>query len=146
MRAFFLAGALAGAVTASCGPNDEYSNIVECALQECPRINILDCILCTGCLLPDPGGEPETCADLPANDGSVWDNGNSQGCAEFEANDWCELLGDDPHPQNLGTANEKCCFCGGGLTLGKSARDGRPNALGNLRVGKHYDVADLDKS
>ena len=33
-----------------CGPNNEYSNIVECTLKECPRLNIEDCVKCVGCL------------------------------------------------------------------------------------------------
>ena len=40
------------AVASACGPNNEYSNIAQCLLNECPRINIADCVACVSCLGP----------------------------------------------------------------------------------------------
>jgi hypothetical protein len=113
--AFATLATLAVATAQGCGPNNEYRNIAQCALQECPRLNILDCVACVTCLLP---GEPApTCEDLPGNSGVEWNNGNGQGCDEYDRFEFCEDFGDIPPFNGEGTANEKCCACGGGRQL-----------------------------
>ena len=114
----FLVASTVMALAVACGPNNEYSNIVQCMLRECPVLEIIECIACIGCLVPGGPDDP-SCVDLPANSGAEWDNGSGATCQDFEDNPtWCDLFGNDTHPADEGTANEKCCTCGGGLILG----------------------------
>ena len=95
------------------------------ASAACPTNRLFQCILDRDydvrfCLRNCIGPNRETptptiqCNDLPGNSGVDWNNGNGQGCDEYDRFDFCEDFGDIPPFNGEGTANEKCCACGGG--------------------------------
>ena len=53
----------------------------------------------------------DTCVDKPGADGEAWRGGM---CKTVEA-DWCVQNGDTEDQAGDGTANAKCCVCGGGV-------------------------------
>ena len=69
---------------------------------------------CCSCLYIDIPYEDEygACTDLPGASGQVWFDGTN-GCAEYAANDFCPLYGHVDY-NGEGSANERCCVCGGG--------------------------------
>ena len=59
-------------------------------------------------------GSGTVCSDLPGNmSGTTWFDGTN-GCLEYKENSgWCDLYGSTDY-NGEGTADDKCCTCGGG--------------------------------
>jgi len=76
---------------------------------------------CCTCGGGSTGGSSE-CFDLPGDiSGTEWKNDEGNGhnidgydCLSYELNGWCAQFGEVYHSE--GSANEKCCACGGGST------------------------------
>jgi len=69
---------------------------------------------CTGCNCGSLG-----CVDLPGDtSGTTWENSYGNGCDSIfndDLNGWCNYYGNNNF-NGEGSANEKCCACGGGAT------------------------------
>jgi len=65
------------------------------------------------------GGGDDGCKDIQG-----WvDSSGDNDCAVWEANGWCAYGGGFANQETGKTANEACCFCGGGSTGGGGCKD-----------------------
>ena len=58
------------------------------------------------------GGGFSNCKDLPGDSGAVWQDTDGDNCASYAAQSYCGGFGSNTYPE--GSANDKCCACGGG--------------------------------
>jgi len=63
-------------------------------------------------VVPPSAAPTAVCLDLPGDSGGSWNDGDYE-CADYDSHKWCASYGHEMvHAQ--GTANDKCCTCGGG--------------------------------
>ena len=78
-----------------------------------------------------PRADSTGCVDLPGDiSGTTWEDSEGDGCDDFEADDddWCAEYGDS-NDNGEGSANDKCCTCGGGSTAGTNGGASLPPSL-----------------